>query len=166
MSREKFAGNTHHRAKEILCKVVWQAHQLFSPPFGVTQGSYTISLMMVGNSFFDSSEHRQKAHVAIHIPVKVTMNSIITSLAENLKHCPKMLYWVMHLVGNLDAVDSSLVKAFQNLRIGFILVKQIYVKIAHTRTIVQNHLLRATTHNSVQHLTNANIFFSFHFNSR
>ena len=91
-----------------------------------------ISLVMVGYSFFDSGEHRQKAHIAVHIPVQVAMNNIVAPLSKNPEHRPQVLQGVMYLVGNLDAVDSGLVEAFQNLRIRFVLVQQIKMDIRHT----------------------------------
>lgn len=121
-----------------------------------------ISLVMVGYSFFDSGEHRQETHIAVHIPVQVTMDNIVATLSKNPKHRPQVLQWVMNLVGNLDAVDSGLVKAFQNLRIRFVLIQQIKMNIRHTRTIVQNYLFRTTAHNPVQHLTNAYVIILRH----
>ena len=91
-----------------------------------------ISLVMVGYSFFDSGEHRQKAHVAVHEPIQVTMDNIVASLSKNPEHRPQVLQWVMNLVGNLDAVDSGLIEAFQNLRIRFVLIQQIKMNIRHT----------------------------------
>lgn len=121
-----------------------------------------ISLVMVGYSFFDSGEHRQKAHIAVHIPVQVAMNNIVATLSKYSEHRPQVLQGVMYLVGNLDAVDSGLVKAFQNLRIRFVLVQQIKMDIAHTRAIVQNHLFRTAAHNPMQHLTNAYVIILRH----
>ena len=91
-----------------------------------------ISLVMVGYSFFDPREHCQEAHVAVHEPVQVTMDYIVASLSKYSEHRPQVLQWVMYLVGNLDAVDSGLVEAFQNLRIRFVLVQQIKMDIRHT----------------------------------
>ena len=121
-----------------------------------------ISLVMVGNSFFDTGEHCQEAHVAVHEPVQVAMDYIVASLSKNPKHRPQVLQWVMNLVWNLNAIDSSLVETFQNLRIRFVLVQQIKMDVAHTRTIVQNHLFRTTAHNPVQHLTNAYVIILRH----
>ena len=91
-----------------------------------------ISLVMMRNSFFDPREHCQEAHVAVHEPIQVTMDYIVASLSKNPKHRPQVLQWVMYLVGNLDAVDSGLVKAFQNLRVRIVLVQQIKMNIRHT----------------------------------
>lgn len=91
-----------------------------------------INLVMVGNSFFDTGKHCQEAHVAVHEPIQVTMDYIVATLSKNPKHRPQVLQWVMYLVGNLDAVDSGLVKAFQNLRVRIVLVQQIKMDIRHT----------------------------------
>jgi len=70
----------------------------------------------------------------------MAMNNIVMTALKKLIHRPKMLQRMMDFIRNLDAIDSSLIESFQNLRIRFVLIQQIKLNIAHTGTIVQHNL--------------------------
>ena len=163
MRCKEFAGNAEEKAKEFfygqgdpgteagktVCRV--KAGMTFSG----------VCLVVVGKAFFYACKHRQKAHITIHVPVQVAMDNVIMTSFKELEHRPKVFQRMMKLIWNLETVDTGFVESFQNLLVRFVLVQQIKVNIAHTGTVVQDYLFRASAYNPVKHLTNA-FFLSSH----
>ena len=59
--------------------------------YGAKETTFRICLMVVSNPLLDSGEHRQKAHVAVHEPVQVTMDYIVAAFSKDSEHRPQVL---------------------------------------------------------------------------
>ena len=86
VSREEFTRDAHYKTEEIFYD---NGDSGTEAGMALTGGN--IRLMVVSNPFFDSGEHRQKAHVAVHEPVQMAMDNIVFTLSKDSKHRPQML---------------------------------------------------------------------------